>query len=90
MLIKCFNIFLTSSSFPTQDLTFSYPSRNSFVTEDPVNILDNLSISLPRGARCLLLGSNGSGKVREMFVTLGSLLHWGVSPLRIAKLIALF
>lgn len=49
-------------SIEIKDLTFSYPSRNSFATEDPTVILNNLSISLPKGSRCLLLGSNGSGK----------------------------
>merc|ERR1719174_3634236 len=46
-----------------KNLNFSYPSRNSFDDRSAVPlILDDLSISLPRGSRCLLLGSNGSGK----------------------------
>lgn len=50
------------SAISIKNLSFSYPSRNSFDTGGQPLILNDLSIDLPKGSRCLLLGSNGSGK----------------------------
>jgi ABC-type bacteriocin/lantibiotic exporter with double-glycine peptidase domain len=36
------------------DLTFGYPGK--------ANVLQNLNMTLTGGARCLLIGANGSGK----------------------------
>ena len=36
------------------DLTFSYPGCPPFV--------NNCSIDLPKGSRCLLIGANGAGE----------------------------
>ena len=47
-----------------QRLTFVYPG-----TTEPV--IDNLSLALPAGARCLLLGANGVGKSTLLRVIAG-------------------
>jgi CCR4-NOT complex subunit CAF16 len=44
-----------TSAIEVRDLSFAYPG-----TATPV--LANVSVSIPAGARCLLLGANGAGK----------------------------
>jgi ABC-type polysaccharide/polyol phosphate transport system ATPase subunit len=60
-----------------KDLTFSYQQSNhssgaSTTTASAVNgsnqpscwVLEDLNLRLERGSRCLLIGANGSGKLR--------------------------
>jgi len=51
-----------TTAIKVDDLTYCYPSRSSFVKSYTPTILDNLSVSLPKGSRTLLIGANGSGK----------------------------
>ena len=47
-----------------QNLTFSYSDTGTGM-HDPnavKNVLSNLTLTLPTGSRCLLIGANGSGK----------------------------
>merc|ERR1711918_211880 len=53
------------------DLTFSYPSE--YVSNPPV--IQNATLHLQRGTRCLLLGSNGAGKTTLLNVAGGKHMH---------------
>jgi len=44
----------TAAALDVLNLTFAYPSHEPLVR--------NLSMTLPRGSRCLLCGANGGGK----------------------------
>lgn len=73
-----------------KDLTFSYDNTNS----QRETILENLNLSLEKGARCLLIGANGSGKStllrilsgRHLTKPEGGIRVLGLNPFRDTKL----
>ncbi|KAK9909943.1 hypothetical protein WJX75_009834 [Coccomyxa subellipsoidea] len=52
----------SSPVLETCDLDFSYPDIDGRPIPGVPPVVQHMSIRIPRGARCLLLGSNGAGK----------------------------
>ncbi|BDA42554.1 ABC transporter I family member 20 [Coccomyxa sp. Obi] len=52
----------SSPVLETSDLDFSYPDIDGRPIPGVPPVVQHMSIRIPRGARCLLLGSNGAGK----------------------------
>ncbi len=53
-------------SLQVEDLTFRY----STIASDVINptVLNNVNLTLPKGSRCILVGSTGAGNLSSFFL----------------------
>ena len=72
-----------STAISVDHLDFRYPAKISESVNDQPLVLSDLTLSVPAGARCLLVGANGAGKTTLLYLLAGRYL---VAPERVRVL----
>ena len=65
-----------------RDLEFSYPGLDGRPIPGEPPLITGMSLALPRGSRCLLIGANGAGKTTLLKILGGKHMVPRVSPIK--------